>query len=149
MTKSELAKFERRHAWKREWRRANPMTEEERAQRQLLFQSANDPNLANNPHLRRALNLGPVARVYNKKHDHPKGCVYVGRPSKWGNPFVVGKDGTREQVIEKYRVWIGHRIENGEVDIEELRGQDLLCWCAPLPCHGDVLVELANRWEAR
>ena len=65
--------------------------------------------------------------------------VYIGRPSKWGNPFTIGKDGTRDEVIAKYRV---HLHESGLIaDIEELRGKTLGCWCAPKPCHGDVLAE--------
>jgi hypothetical protein len=70
--------------------------------------------------------------------------VYIGRPSKWGNPFVVGRDGDRETVIEKYRAWI---MGQGELlaDLHELRGKRLGCWCAPQACHGDVLAELADR----
>lgn len=69
--------------------------------------------------------------------------VYIGRPEKWGNPFEIGKDGTRDEVIKKYRNYI---LENKELmaDLEELRGKILGCWCHPLPCHGDVLVKLLN-----
>lgn len=66
--------------------------------------------------------------------------VYIGRPSKWGNPFVIGVDGTRDEVIEKYKAWVYLQ----SLPFEELRGKTLGCWCAPLPCHGDVLMELAN-----
>ena len=70
--------------------------------------------------------------------------IYIGRPSKWGNPFVIGRDGSRAEVIAKYRAWIVTQPQlMGELD--ELRGRDVVCWCAPLACHGDVLVELANR----
>jgi hypothetical protein len=71
------------------------------------------------------------------------GRVYIGRPSKWGNPFVIGRDGTRNEVIAKYRAWIVSQPELMNA-LDELRGHDLVCWCAPLACHGDVLVELAN-----
>lgn len=67
--------------------------------------------------------------------------TYIGRPSKWGNPFSIGKDGSREDVISKYREWIvaqPHLMEK----LHELRGKVLGCWCAPQPCHGDVLIEL-------
>ena len=70
--------------------------------------------------------------------------VYIGRPSKWGNPFSIGKDGTREDVVQKYEEWIQtqpHLLK----DLSELRGKILGCWCAPLACHGDVLVRLANK----
>lgn len=69
--------------------------------------------------------------------------VYIGRPSKWGNPFRIGRDGTRQEVIEKYEVWITHR--RLRYDLPELRGKVVGCHCAPLPCHGDVLVRLANK----
>lgn len=70
--------------------------------------------------------------------------VYIGRPSRFGNPFVIGRDGTREEVIAKYRAWIMTQPDLLAA-LPELRGQDLLCWCAPKPCHGDVLLELANQ----
>jgi hypothetical protein len=69
--------------------------------------------------------------------------VYIGRPSKWGNPFTIGKDGTREQVIAKYREWLKSQPALMAA-LPELRGKILGCWCAPHPCHGDVLAELAN-----
>lgn len=71
--------------------------------------------------------------------------VYVGRPTKWGNPFVVGKDGTREEVIAKYRAWLrNHPDLTLLLIVKELRGKDLACWCAPEACHADVLLKLAN-----
>jgi hypothetical protein len=69
--------------------------------------------------------------------------VYVGRPSKWGNPFVIGRDGSRDQVIAKYCAWIV-RQPALVAALHELRGKDLVCWCAPERCHADVLMELAN-----
>lgn len=78
--------------------------------------------------------------VHNKKQPFD---VYIGRPSKWGNPFVVGEDGTRSQVIEKYRQWVKTQPKLMAA-IPELKGKTLGCWCAPKPCHGDVLAELAN-----
>jgi len=71
-------------------------------------------------------------------------CVYVGRPSKWGNPFVIGRDGSRDEVIAKYRAWI-LRQPALMAALHELCGKDLVCWCAPERCHADVLIELANR----
>jgi len=84
-----------------------------------------------------------VAIVHNKHHrTAPPDAVYIGRPSKWGNPFKIGPDGTREDVIEKFREWI--LVSTLMDDLHELHGKDLVCYCAPLPCHGDVLLELAN-----
>jgi len=84
-------------------------------------------------------------RVLNRKHKQSSTTViYVGRPTKWGNPFIIGKHGTREQVIELYRKWLTTN-KFLMADLIELRGHDLECWCAPLPCHADVLLELANK----
>lgn len=81
-------------------------------------------------------------RVVNIHHE--KAQVYIGRGSKWGNPFHIGKDGTREEVIEKYHQYI---LGNSQLltCLHELNGKTLGCYCKPLFCHGDVLVELINR----
>ncbi len=69
--------------------------------------------------------------------------IYIGRGSKWGNPFIIGRDGNREEVIRKYREYIMQSdLLN---DLEELRGKVLGCFCKPKACHGDVLVELLER----
>ena len=70
--------------------------------------------------------------------------VYIGRPSKWGNPFEIGHDGTREQVIAKYEQWLAQQ-PHLLAALGELRGKVLGCWCAPLACHGNVLARLANQ----
>jgi len=70
--------------------------------------------------------------------------VFIGRPSKWGNPFVIGKHGDRGLVIEKFRSWIETQPQL-LADLHELRGRTLGCYCAPRPCHGDVLAELADK----
>ncbi len=69
--------------------------------------------------------------------------VLIDRRTKWGNPFVEDRHGTREEVIKKYREW----ITQGEgkhllKDLHELKGKRLGCWCKPFPCHGDILVGL-------
>lgn len=69
--------------------------------------------------------------------------VYIGRPSKWGNPFVIGIDGTRQEVIAKYEAWLKTQTEL-MVALPELHGKVLGCWCAPQACHGDVLARLAE-----
>lgn len=68
--------------------------------------------------------------------------IYIGRPSKWGNPYVMGVHGTREEVIKKYEEYILH--SQLIFDIDELTSRILGCWCKPKPCHGDVLIRLAN-----
>jgi hypothetical protein len=82
-------------------------------------------------------------KVLNKaKHGVPAGAVYIGRPGPWGNPFVIGKDGDRAEVIRKYREWLMQRPALIERARRELAGKDLVCWCAPQACHGHVLVEI-------
>lgn len=73
--------------------------------------------------------------------------VYVGRPSIWGNPFEIGKDGTRAEVIAKYKVWLASKPSLILLAKQVLRGKVLGCWCAPDPCHGEVLAQLANEGE--
>ena len=84
-------------------------------------------------------------RVFHYGRDKlPTKITYVARPSKWGNPFKIGRDGTREEVIERYRQHLEEHPELKEAARRELRGKHLACWCAPLPCHADVLLEVAN-----
>ncbi len=78
----------------------------------------------------------------------PANTVKVCRPGKFGNPFVVGVDGTAAECVEKFAMDIYH--PNGRVgfevdDVATLRGKNLACWCKlGAPCHADVLLELAN-----
>jgi hypothetical protein len=83
----------------------------------------------------------------------PEGAIYVGRPSRWGNPIVAsGKDTrARREAIERFKALLAHGRRPGDYPTDdeirrELAGHDLVCWC-PLdqPCHADVLLELANR----
>lgn len=81
--------------------------------------------------------------VNKRRHKPTPNDVYIGRPSKWGNPFVIGKDGNRNQVVSKYLTWLVKQPELMKA-LPELRGKTLVCWCAPQMCHGDVLAGLAN-----
>ena len=67
--------------------------------------------------------------------------VYIGRSSKWGNPFIIGRDGDRQEVIKKYRDWIITRPKLMEA-LPELQNKVLGCWCSPKACHGEVLITL-------
>jgi Domain of unknown function (DUF4326) len=78
--------------------------------------------------------------VHCKRHAYD---VYIGRPSKWGNPFEIGRDGTREEVILKYEIWL-HSKPELLAALPELKDKVLGCWCAPKACHGDVLASLAT-----
>src|ERR1700757_426939 len=102
-----------------------------------------------------------IQRKRTKGWKMPENAVYVGRPTKWGNPYKLGdfvhrgpsfsgRDeylATPGLVVEAYRKWMFH-AQRSEGLITELRGKDLACWC-PLdqPCHADVLLELANKSE--
>jgi len=84
----------------------------------------------------------------------PEGAVYVGRPTKWGNPFGVHPDeGGKEAATQLYRRWLDGEFPNTEPErlawirehVHELRGLGLACWCGLDDwCHGDVLLGLAN-----
>lgn len=69
--------------------------------------------------------------------------VYIGRPSVFGNPFVIGRDGDRKEVLEKYRRYIAERPELQRL-ARTLSGKTLGCYCSPLPCHGEILEEFAS-----
>jgi len=90
--------------------------------------------------------------VLNKKVSGvPAGAVYIGRGSKWGNPFVMGKDGDRNTVCDKHREYLWQQVRTGEVtirDLLDLQGKDLVCFCAPLRCHGHTL-KRAIAWAAK
>lgn len=82
-------------------------------------------------------------RVLNKRHDSRVPATYIGRGSAWGNPFVLGRDGDRQVVVLKHERWLRtqhHLLRK----LPELRGKHLMCFCAPLACHGDLLLKLSN-----
>ena len=92
-----------------------------------------------------------MPRVLNKRKDSiPPDAVYVGRPTKWGNPFKVyphkrGGLFAQRIAVESYREYLKEHPELIEAARKELKDKDLVCWCAPLPCHADVLLETANK----
>jgi hypothetical protein len=81
--------------------------------------------------------------------------IYIGRPSSLGNPFVIGKDGNREEVINKYKAWISgqmksnNRIKNALAYIvKRVKDGDaisLVCYCAPQLCHGDIIKSIIEQ----
>jgi hypothetical protein len=81
-------------------------------------------------------------RVLNESRDHlGPNAVYVDRRTKWGNPFRIGRDGNRDDVIQKHREWLICQKELMNA-LHELIGKDLVCHCAPKKCHADFLLEL-------
>ena len=100
-----------------------------------------------------------MPKVHNKYHNnYPINSVYIGRPTEWGNPFSHLENSrdtilvpTRDDAVNHYHDWLmGHLvIPNIEPPTKEkiklfLKGKDLVCWCAPKACHGDILLKIAN-----
>jgi hypothetical protein len=81
----------------------------------------------------------------------PPDAVYIGRAvrwhrlqaSKWANPFSIKREADRTVAIAAYERWLRQQPRRMNA-LHELAGHDLVCWCAPLPCHGDLLLRLAN-----
>ena len=74
--------------------------------------------------------------------------VYIGRPTEYGNPFVLGRDGEREEVLEKFRTYFNRRLQRDPSFwwlVQKLIGRTLVCHCKPLACHGDVIAEYLQR----
>jgi len=107
-----------------------------------------------------------IQRSRQHKQVSPNGLpiVYVGRPTKWGNPFKVGDNNVEHidtesydfvdivtiksvaECIEEYEEYIKEQIEEENLDINELAGKNLSCWCKiGEPCHADILLKLANK----
>ena len=93
-----------------------------------------------------------IQRKRTKGWKMPPNTVYVGRPTKWGNFYRVGRPlgvpgncETREEAVALFRESLKNQIRNGWDEFYKIRGKDLACWC-PLdqPCHADVLLEIAN-----
>ena len=82
-----------------------------------------------------------VVNIKNSEFD-----VYIGRGSRWGNPFIIGEHGDREEVIRKYRDYVLSTPELMD-SLQELNGKRLGCHCAPKPCHGNVLAQLIFEQE--
>lgn len=79
-----------------------------------------------------------------KKERFPK------KSSNFANPYKVGKDGNREEVLQKYKIYIEKKLENDDTLINELislKGKNLGCWCYPDPCHGNILLELIIKYK--
>ena len=98
----------------------------------------------------------PVLNFYHLKGVVPPDAIYIGRPSKkhglpgsrWANPFPIREGVSRDDVIDQYTAHLKAGIRTGDVSLEDLaslRGKTLVCYCAPLRCHGHVL-EKAAEW---
>ena len=93
-----------------------------------------------------------VVNILYEIHD-----IYIGRPGRgaagiFGNPFKIGRDGNRDQVIEKYRKYFHEKLESDPVfkkEVQKLKGKRLGCFCKPMSCHGDVIAEYLDKEEER
>lgn len=84
-----------------------------------------------------------VVNIHKEPYD-----VCIMRPSICGNPYVIGRDGTREEVIEKFRRYFYERIKRDEaflIAIMKLADKRIGCCCAPLPCHGNIIAEFLDK----
>jgi len=93
-----------------------------------------------------------VPKVFNRNVHSipiPLDAVYVDRSGPFGNQFRIGPDGTRAQVVEKFRAWVQAPEQAGlrEHATKLLKGHGLVCWCAPAPCHADVWLGIVNMCE--
>ena len=87
--------------------------------------------------------IGRAGIVFIDKQRFPK------QSSNFANPFKIGKDGTRNEVIKKYKTYITNKLNNNEElqkELINLEGKNLGCWCHPEPCHGDILLELIKEY---
>lgn len=75
--------------------------------------------------------------------------VYIGRPSIFGNPFPLSGGESRKSVLKKYVIYLRDKLKDPEFfkRVSELKGKKLVCWCKPLPCHGDFLAVAADSPE--
>ena len=84
-------------------------------------------------------------KVLNKYRDNCalwSNGINIMRGSRWGNPFIVGVDGTREEVVRLFEEYAFWRIRVQPKWLEPLKDKDIVCCCAPAPCHGDVIVDI-------
>lgn len=85
--------------------------------------------------------LPEAPRVWNLRHkNHPRGAIYCGRGSPYGNPYIGGTHGSRNMVCDKFEEFV-----LPDLDVSRLVGKHLLCWCAPLRCHCDAILVKVNR----
>jgi len=88
--------------------------------------------------------IGRAGVVFINKERFPK------KASIFANPYKIDKNTSRKEVLEKYKKYIIEKILNDKflyLELLKLRGKNLGCWCHPEPCHGDILLELIEKFE--
>lgn len=94
-----------------------------------------------------------VLNFYHIGKHIPDGAIYIGRggkgltQSKFANPFKLSTDEERGATLNRYKEWLWNECLNRRItknDILSLDGKDLVCFCAPKPCHGNIIEELID-----
>ncbi|MAH44255.1 hypothetical protein CMI37_00390 [Candidatus Pacearchaeota archaeon] len=92
-----------------------------------------------------------IQRKRTKGWKKPKDSIYVGRGTKWGNPFIVSTTVTAKEAVRRYESYLKRSIQMGGLDLKELQNKSLLCWCGAwkpgepeIDCHGVILLKMAN-----
>lgn len=85
-----------------------------------------------------------MVKVYNINDDVPLDAVYIGRGTLFGNKYIIGVDGTRDEVCDKFINDLNQNQELKSKVLKELHGKNLVCHCKPKRCHGDYLLIVAN-----
>lgn len=94
-----------------------------------------------------------MPKVFNKHHKNaPKNAIYIGRGSVWGNPYThldskcpdIVKVSSREEAVKAFEDMVRKDENILNYIRQHLKGKDLVCFCAPRACHGDVLLKIAN-----
>ena len=109
---------------------------------------------------RTSQNVTPPCIEIKNRHRYQGDGYYIGRPSPLGNPFEIGRDGGRDEVIERYQVWLlerlGYSNPSSQMFVElfdELCDKNVLiltCWCKPKRCHGEVIRDfLLQAWKEK
>ena len=94
---------------------------------------------------------GNCTIVNLRNHAGGTTVVRIDRATRWGNPFIIGRDGSRQEVIRKHKEKLWADIRSGKItkeDLAELDGKTLACWCAPAACHGQTLAKAA-KWARK
>ena len=99
----------------------------------------------------RTTNGRRIQRKRTKGWRMPPNTVYVGRPTKWGNPFILdeqNKGKAREEILKNYESWLVSELGDDPHFLDELKGKDLACWCSlDEPCHADILLKVLGEMD--
>ena len=94
--------------------------------------------------------IGRKGIVFIKNEETEKKMRWPKSNSPFANPFKIGKDGTIEEILKKYESHIINKLNNSPELVNtllSLKNKNLGCWCAPKPCHGDILIKLIKKYE--